>query len=89
MTDKVIPVHPVQNRHNASRRGNQPVAPQVVTLRAYEVYCHVYAPQSAMIEGGCRGGFSVGELVAFLYAYPFPRGEWRRRVDEAFRGMDL
>lgn len=60
-----------------------------VTLRAYEVYCHVYGPQQAMVEGSCRGGFSAGELIAFLYAMTFPREEWRDRVDEAFRDMAM
>lgn len=77
-----IPVHPVQT----SRQGNAE-CPQLVTLRAYEVYCALYGPQQAMITGGCRGGFSAGELIAFLYARGFPREEWRARVDEAFRGM--
>ena len=53
-----------------------------MTLRAYEVYAHVFGPQPALIDGGCRGGFGIGELVAFLYAYPFPRSEWRARVME-------
>lgn len=79
-----IPVHPVQTKQT---RGS--CAPQVVTLRAYEVYCHVYSPQEAMITGGCRGGFSAGELIAFLYAYGFPKDQWRQRVQEAFEGMVL
>ena len=33
-----------------------------------------------------RGG--TGELIAFLYAYPFPKTEWSARIDEAFRGME-
>jgi hypothetical protein len=77
------PVHPVQT----ARTREQGYAPQVVTMRAYEVYSHVYSPQEALVTGGCRGGFSTGELIAFLYAYPFPKNEWRARVDEAFRGM--
>jgi hypothetical protein len=60
-----------------------------VTRRAYEVYCAVYGEQPAMITGGCRGGFSTGELIAFLYAHSFPKPEWRQRVDEAFKGMVL
>jgi hypothetical protein len=60
----------------------------VVTRAAYEVYCHVCAPQEAMVTGGCRGGFSTGELIAFLYARSFPKSEWRSRVDEAFRGAE-
>lgn len=85
MTD--IAVHPVQAQRMRSDR--PAVCPQVVTLRAYEVYCHVHRPQEALITGGCRGGFGVGELIAFLYAYPFPKNEWGSRVDEALRGMCL
>lgn len=58
-----------------------------VYLAAYEVYSHVYGPQLAMVEGGCCGGFSTGELLAFLYARSFPPAEWRERVSEAFQGM--
>jgi hypothetical protein len=78
-----VQVHPVQTtgRRNAK-------APTVVTMRAYEVYCHLYGKQEAMVTGGCRGGFSSGELIGFLYAYPFPKAEWRDRVQEAFRGME-
>lgn len=83
MTD--VPVHPVQHE----RRSRRPVCPQVVTLQAYEVYCHIHGKQEAMVVGSCRGGFSTGELIAFLYAYPFPKQEWRVRVQEAFHGMDL
>lgn len=80
-----IPTHPVQ-------RGYYPpsvpsVCPQVVTSAAYEVYCHCFGPQPAMMQDGCRGGFSSGELIAFLYARAFPRLEWRARVDEALTGM--
>ena len=63
-------------------------APTSVTLRAYEVYCHLYGAQEAMVTGGCRGGFSAGELIAFLYAHSFPEEEWRRRAEEASRGME-
>lgn len=77
--------HPVQTHH--WRRG-QAHCPTVVTLRAYEVYCHVWAPQEALITGGCRGGFSAGELVAFLYARSFPKAEWRDRFHEAINGME-
>lgn len=60
-----------------------------VYLAAYEVYSALYGPQQAMIEGGCRGGFGTGELIAFLYARSFPRAEWSQRVDEAFKDMDI
>lgn len=82
MTNEVK-VHPVQTAGN--RRGQ---APQVVTMHAYEVYCHVYSPQEALVTGGCRGGFGTGELIAFLYAYSFPKKQWRVRFDEACRGME-
>lgn len=90
MTDDTkpkIPVHPVQHHY----RREQAYCPEVVTRMAYEVYCAIHGPQPAMmdLEGrGCRGGFSAGELIAFLYARNFPKEQWRARVDEAFRGME-
>lgn len=60
-----------------------------VVLRAYEVYCHVYGKQEAMVTGWCRGGFSSGEIVAMLYARSFPKEEWSRRMDEAYESMNL
>ncbi len=82
MADEKINIHPVQT---VSRGGGQ--IRTEVTLRAYEVYSHVYGEQKALIEGHCRGGFGAGELIAFLYAHSFPKDEWRKRVDEALRGM--
>lgn len=79
------PTHPVQTE--CCHRGGQ--APQAVTMAAYEVYRHVYGAQEAMVTGGCRGGFGVGELIAFLYARSFPRSEWSERVDEALTGLKL
>lgn len=75
--------HPVQTVDHQGGRIST-----AVTLRAYEVYSAVYGPQPALIEGNCRGGFGTGELIAFLYAYGFPRKEWGDRVDEAVNGMD-
>ena len=80
-----IPVHPVQVRRPIPR--DQAVCPQAVTMLAYEVYCHVFRPQEAMVIGSCRGGFGVGELIALLYARSFPKSEWRKRFDEALAGM--
>jgi hypothetical protein len=85
--DSNVPVHPVQRGYGLPREKAQ--APQVVTLRAYEVYSHVYGPQEALIQEGCRGGFGVSELIAFLYARSFPQSEWRMRVDEALTGLRL
>lgn len=79
--------HPIQT-HELRRPHVRAVMPTEVTLRAYEVYSHVFHPQEAMITGECRGGFGVGELVAFLYARSFPKEEWNRRVDEALRRPD-
>ena len=53
-------------------------------MKAYEVYRTLYGEQQALTEGECRGGFGLEELVAFLYAAPFPRNEWRKRFDEVF-----
>lgn len=62
-----------------------------VHMAAYEVYAHVYGAQEALIDlsKNCRGGFGIGELVAFLYARAFPKTEWAARVDEAFKGMEI
>ena len=78
-----IKTHPVQKSNG---RGAS-VAPQSVTMSAYEVYCEVHGAQQRLVTGDCRGGFSAGELIAYLYAKSFPRKEWRKRVDEAFNGM--
>ncbi len=83
--DKTVPTHPVQTRqpiHDGAK------CPQVVTMKAYEVYCALYGEQAALVTGHCRGGMSAGELIAFLYARAFPEKEWPARVDEAFRGME-
>jgi hypothetical protein len=78
-----LKVHPVQTHY---RPGQQAYCPTEVTMRAYEVYCHIHGPQEAMVTGGCRGGFSTGELIVFLYARSFPKEEWRARTEEALRG---
>ena len=79
-----IKLHPVQgtSTHQVTQLRTE------VTLRAYEVYCHVHGKQEAMVTGGCRGGFSTGEIIAFLYAHSFPKEEWSKRVYEAFVGMN-
>lgn len=82
-----VKTHPVQTvGHYHGKK--QAKAPQVVTLKAYEVYCHLYGEQKALIEGWCRGGFGAGELITYLYASSFPKSEWRQRVDEAMNGME-
>lgn len=57
--------------------------PRVVHMAAYDVYKVVHGEQTALIEGWCRGGFHVNELIPFLYARSFPKSEWRDRVTEA------
>jgi hypothetical protein len=78
---------PIQT-HNVGRKPGK--VAESVYMAAYEVYSHVYGPQQAMIDldKGCRGGFGVCELTAFLYARAFPKDQWSGRVDEAFRGME-
>lgn len=84
MTDEIL-VHPIQHEKKSKRS----VLPQTVTMKAYEVYCELYGKQEALVTGGCRGGFSTGEVIGFLYAATFPKKEWAFRVQEAFRGMSL
>jgi len=60
---------------------------RAVYMAAYEVYCHVHGEQEELVTGSCRGGFSVGELIAFLYARAFQKSEWRQRASDAFEGM--
>lgn len=81
-----IPVHPIQRAFEPNRIS---VVPQVMTFRAYEVYCELYGEQPALVTNGCRGGFSVGELLAFLYARSFPKDEWMKRFREGLEGMKL
>lgn len=79
-----VKMYPIQ-KHNRSHEQAQVM--EAIYMRAYEVYCEVFRPQPALIMGGCRGGFGMGELTALLYAYPFPRSEWRKRTDEALAGI--
>ena len=78
---------PVQRSHLLPR--DSQVVPRVVHLRAYEAYVNVFGKQPAMIEGECRGGFGIGELVAFLYVRSFPVAEQKARFEEALEGMKL
>lgn len=77
---KEVPdMHPVQQLPR-----NFKGVPKEVALMAYEVYCHLYGPQPAMVTGWCRGGFGACEMIAMLYARQFPKSEWRERVHEVF-----
>jgi hypothetical protein len=89
--DKMTVTHPVQFGQSTIHPSEVARVPELVALRAYEVYCHICGEQPAMVdvEKGCRGGFSVGEIVAFLYARAFPKEQWRQRFGEAQTGMTL
>ena len=90
MTDLPTPeLHPIQLTPPIRYGATRGWLSKSVTMRAYEVYCAVYGSQEAMVTDGCRGGFGVGELIAFLYARSFPKDQWRARVDEALRGMKI
>ena len=88
MDETKIETHPVQLRNHLGHRVDGGRLPKVVTMMAYEVYCEIHSPQEAMVTGGCRGGFSSGEIIAFLYARNFPHSEWAKRADEAFHRME-
>ncbi len=81
-TPKAFPIQLKWHRPSESGQVNE-----ALYMAAYEVYSTVFKPQPAMIEGGCRGGFSTGEFIALLYARAFPKAEWRRRFEEAMVGM--
>lgn len=81
--------HPVQLYNSNGGRVGSGRINTLVSMAAYEVYCHVFGPQPAKVEGSCRGGFSAGELIGFLYARSFPKSEWRARFDEALNGMKV
>ena len=79
-----VATHPVQsvNVQQSCR------LPQAVTLRAYEVYCHIHGKQDKMVTGWCRGGFHISEIISFLYARSFPKEEWEIRARESDTGME-
>lgn len=81
-----VKTHPIQCHY---RHGMSCKARIEVTLRAYEVYCKVFGPQPALVTDGCRGGFGIGELIAFLYAHSFPENEWSARFREALKGLEV
>lgn len=86
MSEPIIETHPVQSPSDPRA---QLRVPKVVTMRAYEVYCDRCGAQEALVTGWCRGGFGLSELVAFLYARSFPKEQWKDRVREAFKGMEM
>jgi len=85
MPDKPM-MHPIQFSRPNPRKHS--FIPEDVALAAYEVYCAVYSEQKALITGNCRGGFGVGELIAFLYARSFPKDEWKARAHKALLEME-
>lgn len=81
--------YPIQKSHKSPRE--KTTIPEPIYLAAYEVYEEVYGKQPALIDHdrGCRGGFGISELVAYLYARAFPKTQWRIRVHEAHDHIDL
>lgn len=59
-------------------QGYTPGIPWSLHLEAYDAYRKRYGSQQALIEGGCRGGFGVGELDMFIPG-------WRDKVSEVGR----
>ncbi len=85
---EVNKLFPLQRASNARPYGGpNATCRESVYMAAYEVYCHLWGPQEALVTGGCRGGFSTGELIAMLYAKSFPKDQWRVRFDEALSGL--
>ena len=80
MTNKTTSaIDPVERR--APVQGFSAGIPWDMHLRAYDAYCAEFRPQQALIEGGCRGGFSVRELDHFIPG-------WRDELDERKRLAD-
>ncbi|WP_264716337.1 hypothetical protein [Limobrevibacterium gyesilva] len=71
----------------ASYRREPGRLPLCIAEKAYEVYSALHGDRQSLSRLGERGGFSAGEVIAFLYARQFPRPQWSDRVHEAFRGM--
>ena len=81
-------LHPVQTPMRHRNEGAQ--ISSLVTTRAYEVYEKLCGSQPALLDlkgRNCRGGFSTGELIAYLYARSFPEEEWADREREARHGL--
>lgn len=76
MTETGVLVHPIQKSRLMLR--DRTYAPQVVTMRAYEVYVHLHGEQEALVTGECRGGFGVGETRRFPLRPVFPEGRVAR-----------
>ena len=79
---------PVQIK-GSYRYASDPTVSEPVQMAAYEVYEHVHGAQPELLVGNCRGGFSTDEIVVFLYARAFPKSEWRKRIEEAYKGLNI
>lgn len=77
--------HPVQTHY--VRDGGR--VSEHVTKLAYEVYVTQGGAGQSLERLNERGGFGVGELIAFLYARNFPKEQWNARCREAFHEMKL
>ena len=79
-------VYKIQVPNNRSMSGT---ISKAMMERAYEVYIHLYGKSQSLERMNERGGLSVGEVMAFLYAHSYPQSEWRERSHEGFKDMDL
>lgn len=75
-TATIQPVAAPEKR--APVQGYTPGIPWSLHLEAYDAYRKRYGSQQALIEGGCRGGFGIGELDMFIPG-------WRDKVSEIGR----
>lgn len=65
----------IAERKTAPVQGWPHGIPWSLHLEAYAAYCKKWSPQTALIEGWCRGGFSTDELDEFIPG-------WRERAGE-------
>lgn len=61
-----MPSEPDKRAPVQDRSGLIKSIPWEMHLRAYTAYCKKWGSQQALIEGGCRGGFALGELDDFI-----------------------
>lgn len=68
----------LESNKRAPVQGYPEGIPWELHLEAYAAYCKRWSPQPALIEGWCRGGFSMEELDGFVPG-------WRNKVSEIYR----
>jgi hypothetical protein len=58
-----------------------------LTERAFEIHVFMHGSEPSLKSINRRGGLSYPQLIAYLYAYGFPREECFDRVQEALNGV--